>query len=121
MSKFSNHGKCVTLYEPGEDIVTAVPENFLSWGSGTSFSSPLLARYVTQKFQTTQTPQQMKAILKKGLNKDGIVTLMNFPSELFFRLSKSIPTYALGRQFEEKSFIVPSLYPAKDTLFPPSP
>ena len=41
---FSNYGACVNVYAPGQAIVVDYAGGWLTWASGTSFSSPLTAR-----------------------------------------------------------------------------
>lgn len=44
---FSNYGACVNVYAPGQDIVVEYAGGWLLFPDGTSFSSPLTARYAS--------------------------------------------------------------------------
>ena len=46
-NSFSNFGACVNLYAPGQAIVVEYAGGWLTWADGTSFSSPLTARYAS--------------------------------------------------------------------------
>jgi hypothetical protein len=46
-NSFSNYGACVNLYAPGQAIVVEYAGGWLTWADGTSFSSPLTARYAS--------------------------------------------------------------------------
>jgi len=44
---FSNYGACVNVYAPGQDIVVEYAGGWLLFPDGTSFASPLTARYAS--------------------------------------------------------------------------
>jgi len=43
LSEFSNHGKTVDIYAPGEEIISTLPSNLYEKFKGTSLSSPLVS------------------------------------------------------------------------------
>lgn len=46
-NSFSNYGACVNLFAPGQAIVVEYAGGWLLWADGTSFASPLTARYAS--------------------------------------------------------------------------
>lgn len=42
-ASFSNHGKCLDVWAPGDTILSAIPENRYAYMSGTSMAAPLVA------------------------------------------------------------------------------
>lgn len=42
-ASFSNYGKCTTMYAPGVDIISTIPNGKLAKFSGTSMASPIVA------------------------------------------------------------------------------
>jgi cerevisin len=42
-ASFSNYGKCTTMYAPGVDIISTIPDGKLAKFSGTSMASPIVA------------------------------------------------------------------------------
>ena len=47
IARFSNRGHCVDMYTLGANMIVAAPKGFLTVGSGTSFSAPLVVRYLS--------------------------------------------------------------------------
>lgn len=95
ISSFSNRGDCVDLYILGENVVVAKPNGFLDVNSGTSFSAPLLVRYITEKFPATVTPQDLQEKLLQKTAPNGFLTQAAFPTEVAFENSSPIAAYAL--------------------------
>ena len=46
-AEWSNHGDCVDFYLPGTNVISLGPSGFMYMYSGTSFSTPLLVKYVS--------------------------------------------------------------------------
>lgn len=84
-SSFSNHGDCVDAYMLGEDVVVAAPAGFLSITSGTSFSTPLMARYLTLAFAPGTSSSEMRAGLLASLEPDETLGGEPAPAELAAR------------------------------------
>lgn len=66
LSSFSNYGECVDFYMLGEDVIHAAPKGFNSFGSGTSFSTPLLGRLVTLNTDPNGTPADWVEYLRES-------------------------------------------------------
>lgn len=82
VASFSNYGKCADVYIGGEDVIAMAPEGFLIPNSGTSFSSPLFLRYLTQ---TLKSPQDSyKDVYEKWKGAGKKLTGDEMPQELFF-------------------------------------
>lgn len=48
---FSNHGKCVNVYAPGDDVICAMPGKTYGFDSGTSMSCPIVAGVAAQYYE----------------------------------------------------------------------
>jgi len=55
ISQFSNRGRCVEVYTLGSQVVVNAPRDFLNVSDGTSFSAPLMTRYLTLNTQPGTT------------------------------------------------------------------
>lgn len=60
LSYFSNYGKCVDLYAIGEPILSSTPQDFLVLSQGTSFSTPLTIRYISENFDKKLDPLEIR-------------------------------------------------------------
>lgn len=76
VSNFSNYGACVDFYILGTKVITASPGGFLMPLDGTSYSSPLAVRLITEGFQST-APKAIKAYISN-----------NTDSRKFLRINK---------------------------------
>ncbi|NCC70257.1 hypothetical protein EOM09_01610 [bacterium] len=88
-TSWSNYGKCVDIYAPGESIIsTAVPyystfEDFYDFGDGTSFSAPIvsgIAALMKSKYPNITNKAIINRIITK--NTSGIIDA----SKLFYSL-----------------------------------
>ena len=70
-SYFSNFGQCVNIYNVGSSLVGTNPFGFLVVVSGTSFSAPLLARYISMQFPASMPALDIQTELKNRLNPNG--------------------------------------------------
>lgn len=96
VSEFSNRGQCVDSYVLGNRMVVASPDGFLSVASGTSFSTPLLTRYLMRHYPATTSRTAMVADIKAKLNGDGLLPLTVLPEELAYQSNVAIERYALS-------------------------
>jgi hypothetical protein len=95
-SRFSNFGRCVDYYILGSRVVVAAPDNFLHVVNGTSFSSPLLARYITREFPASEPAASIVSKLKAKADGSGNLTKGAVPAELSYEDDQaSIGAYAL--------------------------
>ena len=96
---FSNYGACVNVYAPGQAIVVDYAGGWLTWASGTSFSSPLTARLASM---TAATPfdamTERTAIVAKADPTSQFLPVGLFPSDFF---------YVPGTQYPQ--FVVPGV------------
>jgi Subtilase family len=95
-SRFTNFGRCVDYYLLGSRVIVAAPDNFLNVVNGTSFSSPLLARFISKEFSASESPDSIIKKLKTKADASGNLTKGAVPIELSYEDNKSsIGTYAL--------------------------
>lgn len=55
LSKFSNRGRCVEVYTLGSQVIVNAPRDFLTVKDGTSYSAPLILRYLTLHLKPGET------------------------------------------------------------------
>ena len=82
-SDFSNFGQCVDVYAVGGSIVSSSLYGFLNIKSGTSYSAPIVSRYVSQHLAHLGTAKEMKVALKQLLDSDKNLP-ESFPVELAY-------------------------------------
>jgi hypothetical protein len=90
MADFSNRGSCVHSYAPGDGVLTKTHDDWFFPANGTSFSSPLFARYIVQHYQGKSVDETMKT-----LKAAGNLGIDSFPSELFLQSGDTIKAFAL--------------------------
>lgn len=93
---FSNYGTCVDVSALGDNVVLAAPNNFLNIESGTSFSAPLVVRYLSQNIKPTDDIKTIRSVLAQ--NAVGSLREVNAanPKELAWDdKSSAVDTYAL--------------------------
>jgi hypothetical protein len=96
---FSNYGACVNVYAPGQAIVVDYAGGWVTWASGTSFSSPLTARLASMTAATPFDPTaERTAIVAKADPTTQFLPVGLFPSDFF---------YVPGTEYPE--FIVPGV------------
>lgn len=81
---FSNYGKCVDFYTLGQDMIVPTFGGFYLTESGTSFSAPLVVRYLSMNISSTTSPANMIALLKENANADGNLSPTIYPAEISF-------------------------------------
>lgn len=100
-SKFSNFGKCVDFYVLGAKVVVAAPDNFLNVVDGTSFSAPLLVRYISKEFAPGESAVSIAQKLKDKADATGRLQNGVAPPELAYEDDNaSIGAYALTESTE---------------------
>lgn len=70
-SAFSNFGRCVRFYAPGEQVVVPFIRDFYVRQSGTSFSAPYVTRLLTNAPRTLQTAKKRIEWLSKQADNKG--------------------------------------------------
>ena len=102
-SKFSNFGRCVDYYTLGARVIVAAPDNFLSVANGTSFSAPLLVRYISKEFPATDSTATIMKKLKSRADTSGNLPGGAAPIELSYEdESKNISAYTLTPEAPEE-------------------
>lgn len=81
-SWFSNHGNCVSLYALGQDVIIPAPNRFVNARSGTSFASPLTARYAAMLARDEPTALGLRKRLMQSLDEQGFLMPPAVPAEL---------------------------------------
>ena len=95
---FSDYGACVNVYAPGQAIVVDYAGGWVTWASGTSFSSPLTARLASMTAAAPFDPTaERTAIVAKADPTTQFLPVGLFPSDFF---------YVPGTQYSE--FAVPT-------------
>ena len=92
IAEFSNRGKCADVFVPGVDIITGAPEDFLMKSSGTSFSSPLFVRYLTQSGKRSRDYSDIYRRYKRSQHS---LSSNQIPTELILESKKRIDTFSL--------------------------
>ena len=89
---FSNHGKCADVFLPGVGLIVAAPENFLKDTSGTSFSSPLFVRFLTQSGKSST---DYSDIYKRYKGSQYSISSNQIPNELLLGSQQRIGAFSL--------------------------
>lgn len=72
-SEFSNHGECVKYHVLGHQVVVPTGLGFYTVVSGTSFSAPLLVRYLTLNVDRDSSNEEIIAFLDTKADKEGFI------------------------------------------------
>jgi hypothetical protein len=85
VSSFSNHGQCVSVYAPGEAVVTPYAGGWLFAVDGTSFSAPLTARTLSLMASVPYDAAQAKQALVNQVGASSSTLLpSSFPRDFFY-------------------------------------
>ena len=107
-ASFTNTGDCLDVWAPGVRIIAGAPEDFLLSVNGTSFSSPLFLRYLTQ---TGKPQESYEDLYTKFKSSKKSIEPVNIANELFYDRSDQLSSFALA---EEQKF--PKRQPFKKLL-----
>jgi hypothetical protein len=93
---FSNYGACVNVYAPGQSIVVEYAGGWLTWASGTSFASPLTARYASMTAASPFDPAaERTAVVAKSDPTSQFLPVSLFPSDFFYLPGTTTPEFVV--------------------------
>jgi hypothetical protein len=95
-STFSNFGSCVDVYAPGQSVVAPYAGDWLFFVSGTSFSAPMVARYVSLTTPTPYDPTEARAALLARRQADGDLPIGLFPTDFFYTPGETPTAFIIG-------------------------
>lgn len=102
---FTNFGQCVDVFTMGDSMVVSAPQNFLSVTQGTSFSAPMLTRYLSKTFALASTPQEIVIALKNQMDVNKFLPAYVWPEELAWkRKSRTIVAYNFSENLQNAAF-----------------
>ena len=81
-SSFSNDGECVDLYALGQHVTLPSAAGFYGIYSGTSFSSPLAARYASTLAQQAPTTVALRDLVFAARDQNRFLPISAVPTEL---------------------------------------
>jgi Subtilase family len=71
LAKFSSYGPCVTVNMIGESVLRPAPAGFYTVSNGTSFSAPLLARWLSMRPKSVESAAALQDDLYAYLSSRG--------------------------------------------------
>ena len=93
---FSDYGACVNVYAPGQAIVVEYAGGWLTWASGTSFSSPLTVRYASMTAASPFDPvAERSAVVAKADPTSLALPVALFPSDFFYVPGTQTPEFVV--------------------------
>ncbi len=108
VSEFSNRGKCVDIFTLGDGVIVAAPDHWLNIASGTSFSTPLIARYLSLNHGPKATAPEMTDFISQKRNVERHLASSEQPQELAYaERERSVTKYALTGQKSNRTFYDP--------------
>jgi hypothetical protein len=86
-TSFSDYGRCIDLYAPGQGVVVTYAGGWLLWADGTSFSAPLAARYASMASvpQPFAPSTARAAVLAATYQSSGFLLPAWFPTDFFYQ------------------------------------
>lgn len=96
ITDFSNRGPCVDAYALGDDVIVATPDNFLFAESGTSFSAPIVVRYLSKQIAQGASPEKALDDMLKSRKADGFLPAETYPQEIALQKTDKLSNYALS-------------------------
>jgi hypothetical protein len=95
VASFSNFGACVDVFAPGTAVITPLPHGWLFPLDGTSFSAPLVARFVSQD-TTAFTTQGAHDRVLAAADANHQLAQAKFPRALFYDPRGMLGTQSLA-------------------------
>ncbi len=95
---FSDFGKCVNVFAPGQAIIVEYAGGWLTWASGTSFASPLTVRYTSMAtgVPTPFDPTTARAaVLAAADPTSTFLPVGLFPSDFFYLPGTTDPEFVV--------------------------
>jgi subtilisin family serine protease len=93
-SAFSNYGGCVDVLAPGEDIIASLPDGWLMFMSGTSFSTPLVARWASLDHGSSFSAETARTRILALRDEESRIPQNRFPEELLYRPRGDVVGYS---------------------------
>jgi hypothetical protein len=84
LASFSNHGLCVDVLAPGQDVIAPLPGNWLLPQDGTSFSAPLVTRLASMEAPLPFEPSQTRNWLVSLRDSASTIPMAKFPADVVY-------------------------------------
>jgi subtilisin family serine protease len=97
-NSFSNFGACVDLFAPGQAIVVEYAGGWLLWADGTSFASPLTARYASMSATVPAPfapPTARTAVLAAIQPSNQFLPVSLFPQDFFYQPAQTTTDFVI--------------------------
>jgi len=96
-TSFSDYGKCIDLYAPGQGVVVEYAGGWLVWADGTSFAAPLTVRFASmgaapQPFAPSVTRGAVLAAIDTST---AFLPATSFPSDFFYQPATVTTAFAV--------------------------
>jgi subtilisin family serine protease len=90
-NQFSNFGTCVNLFAPGQGIVTMYAGGWLLPVDGTSFASPLTARFASLNAPSPFSVATARQAVLAAVDATGELPASQFPQDFFYAPAETTP------------------------------
>jgi hypothetical protein len=91
IASFSNTGRCVEVYTLGANIIVDAPRDFLNISNGTSFSAPLITRWLTLNSKPGEEEDSLRDLALGATNIDSIIELADWNKKFAYKASVAAP------------------------------